>query len=92
MKFSTQHQRAITGNDIVIGVEADDSELIARVTTTLDGFEIGADQLDPPGVSYEREFPRVGSAEPFAQHELKIAVTDPDGKIKIAVRKWADLV
>jgi len=45
MKFSTQRQRAITGNDLVIGIEAENDELIARVVCTLDGFELGTDEL-----------------------------------------------
>jgi len=92
MKFSTQRQRAITGNDLVIGIEAENDELIARVACTLDGFELGTDDLDPPGVSYERDFSRVGNAGPHVGHELKITVTDPNGKIKIAVRRWEDSV
>ena len=92
MKFSTQRQRAIIGNDLVIGIEAENDELITRVACTLDGFELGTDGLDPPGVSYEREFLRVGSAGPHTGHELTIAVTDPEGKTKIAVRRWEDPV
>lgn len=92
MKFSTQRQRAITGNDIVVGVEAEGTELISRVTTTLDGFELGTDDMDPPSVSYEREFSRAGRAEPHADHELKITVADRDGNTKVAVRKWTDAV
>jgi len=92
MKFSTKHQRVITGNDIVIGIEAEGEELISRVTTTLDEFELGSDQLEPASVSYEREFPRVGSAGPQMEHELKITAANPDGKTKVAVRKWTDSV
>jgi len=92
MKFSTQRQRTIIGNDLVIGIEAEDDELIACVACTLDGFELGTDNLDPPGVSYERDFPRVGNAGAHMAHELKITVTDPNGKTKIAVRKWEDPV
>jgi hypothetical protein len=43
MRFSIQHSRAVAGNDITVGVEADGPEVIARVTTNLDGFEIGDD-------------------------------------------------
>jgi hypothetical protein len=92
MKFLTQRQRGSTGNDLVIGIEAENEELIARVDCTLDGFELGTDELDPPAVSYERDFPRVGNAGPHMGHELKITVTDPNGKIKIAVRRWEDPV
>jgi hypothetical protein len=90
MKFSIQRQRAITGNDLVVGIEAENDELIARVACTLDGFELGVDELDPPSVSYERDFSRVGNAGPHVMHELKITATDPNGKTKIAVRKWED--
>jgi len=92
MKFSTQRRRAITGNDLVIGIEAENDELIARVVCTLDGFELGTDELDPPGVSYERDFSSVGNAGAHLRHELKITVTDPNGKTKIAVRRWEDPV
>jgi hypothetical protein len=92
MKFSTQRQRAVIGNDLVVGIEAENDELIARVACALDGFELGTDELDPPGVSYERDFSRVGNAGPGMGHELKITVTDPNGKAKIAVRRWEDSV
>ena len=90
MKFSIQHQRAVTGNDVVVGAEAENDELIARVACTLDGFELGIDELDPPAISYERSFPGVGSAGPGTEHSLKITVTDANGKTKIAVRRWED--
>jgi hypothetical protein len=92
MKFSFQRQRAVAGNDLVIGVEAENDELIAHVACTLDGFEVGTDELDPPAVSYERSFPGVGSAGPRKEHTLKITATDPNGKTKIAVRRWEDSV
>jgi hypothetical protein len=92
MKFSTQHQRAITGNDLVTGIEAENEELLARVACTLDKFELGTDELDPSSVSYERDFSGVGDAGPHTEHELKITVTDPNGKTKIAVRRWEDPV
>jgi hypothetical protein len=90
MKFSTQRQRAIAGNDLVIGIEAERDELIARVACVLDGAELGSDELDPPAVSYQRDFSHVGNAGPRMAHELKITVTDSDGKAKVAVRRWED--
>jgi hypothetical protein len=78
--------RAITGNDLIVGIEAENDELIARVACTLDGFELGMDELDPTSVSYERDFSRVGNAGPHVVHKLKITVTDPKDKAKIAVR------
>lgn len=48
MKFSVQHQRSIVGNDISVAIEAEGNQVICHVTTTLDGFDIGDDELDPP--------------------------------------------
>jgi len=91
MKFSIQHQRAVVGNDLVVGIEADAEERISRVTITLDGFDLGDDAIDPPSVSYERQFLQVGDASPHTQHQLTVLATDPDGKTKSADRRWQDV-
>ena len=90
MRFSIQHSRAVAGNDITVGVEADGPEVIARVTTNLDGFEIGDDEVAPPCVSYERQFLRAGEASPLMEHELVVTVTDTQGNTKSADRRWQD--
>jgi hypothetical protein len=90
MKFSIQHNRAIAGNDITVGVEAVENEVIAHVTTNLDGFDIGDDEVDPPSVSYERQFLHAGDASPLLQHELMVTVTDTQGNKKSADRRWQD--
>ena len=90
MRFSIQHSRAVAGNDITVGVEADGPEVIARVTTNLDGFEIGDDEVDPPCVSYERQFLHAGEASPLMEHELVVTVTDTQGNTKSADRRWQD--
>lgn len=61
---------------------------ISRVTTTLDGFDLGHDVLDPLGVSYEHQFLKVGDARPRLQHQLTVTVTDPSGQTKSADRRW----
>jgi hypothetical protein len=91
MKFSIQHNRAIVGNDITVGLEAEGSEVISHVTTTLDGFDIGDDEIDPASVSYERQFLQVGNASPHLQHELIVTVTDTRGNTKTADRRWEDV-
>ena len=48
MKFTIQRNRAIAGNDITVGIEAEGNEVISHVTTNLDGFDIGDDEVDPP--------------------------------------------
>lgn len=91
MKFTIQHQRAVAGNDIVVGIEAEGSEQIARVTTTLDGFDLADDPLDPPSVSYERQFLQAGDASPHREHQLTVTVSDPAGQMKSADRRWQDV-
>jgi hypothetical protein len=90
MRFSIQHNRAIAGNDITVGIEADGNEVIAHVTTNLDGFDIGDDDIDPPSVSYEQQFLQAGDASPHMQHELIVTVTDTQGNTKTADRRWED--
>ena len=90
MRFSIQHSRAIAGNDIIVGVEAEGNEVIARVTTSLDGFDIGDDEIDPASVSYERQFLHAGDASPLLQHKLLVTVTDTQGNTKTADRRWQD--
>jgi len=48
MKFSIQHQRSLLGDDLVVGMEAEEEERISRVTITLDGFDLSDDAIDPP--------------------------------------------
>lgn len=91
MKFTIQHQRAIVGNDISVGVDADGDQVISRVTTTLDGFDLADDQLDTPSVSYERQWLQAGDASPHRTHELVVTVTDSDGKTTSADRRWEDV-
>lgn len=52
-------------DDINLKVDAEDNEEILTVTCTLDGFEIGCDDLtDNPVVSFHRSFSGVGDAGP----------------------------
>jgi hypothetical protein len=91
MKFSIQRNRAIAGNDITVGVEADGNEVISHVTTNLDGFDIGDDEVDPPSISFERQFLQAGDAGPHMQHKLLVTVTDSQGNMKNADRRWQDV-
>jgi hypothetical protein len=91
MKFSIQHQRSIVGNDITVGIEAEGDQIISRVTTTLDGFDLGDDELNPSCASYGRQFLQVGEASPHLDHELIVTVTDGQGKQVSADRRWQDV-
>jgi hypothetical protein len=90
VKFSIQHNRAVAGNDITIGLEAEGNEVISHVTANLDGFDIGDDEVAPASVSYERQFLQAGDASPHLQHELIVTVTDSQGNAKTANRRWED--
>jgi hypothetical protein len=91
MKFSIQHRRSIVGNDIDVSIEAGGDQVISHVTTTLDGFDIGDDELDPPCASYERQFLQAGDASPHLEHELVVTVRDTQGKNTSADRRWEDM-
>jgi hypothetical protein len=91
MKFAIQHQRAVAGNDITVGVEAEGDQVISHVTTSLDGFDLGDDDLNPPSSSYERQFLQAGDASPHRDHELVVTVTDAQGKTTRADRRWQDV-
>lgn len=91
MKFSIEYARSLTGNDISVAVEGEADQVIRHVTTTLDGFDIGDDELEPPCVSYERKFLQVGDASPHLEHELVITATDLSGKTISADRRWEDV-
>jgi hypothetical protein len=90
VKFSIQHNRAVAGNDITVGLEAEGNEVISHVTANLDGFDIGDDEVAPASVSYERQFLQAGDASPHLQHELIVTVTDSQGNAKTANRRWED--
>lgn len=57
MKFAISIQRALSGNDIDVQIDAEGDETISAVTCTLDGMEIGSDDLaDTPVASFHRSF------------------------------------
>ena len=91
MKFTIAYQRALTGNDIDVQVEAEGEEMIFGVTCSLDGFEIGSDDLsEAPVVSFHRTFSRVGDAAPGKDHKILVEATGKDGKLSRATRVWTD--
>lgn len=91
MKFTINHQRSVAGNDITVGVEAEGEQTISHVTTTLDGFDLADDELNPPCASYERQFLQAGDASPHRDHELTVTATDSQGKQVTADRRWQDV-
>lgn len=91
MKFSIQHRRSVMGNDIDVAVDSEGDNLISHVTTTLDGFDIGDDELDSPCASYQRQFLQAGDTSPHLAHKLAVQVRDMQGKTIAAEALWEDL-
>lgn len=91
MKIEITHKRVPIGNDITVKVSAENKERISFVQTKLDRFSIGNDRLSPPNVSYERIFPKQGSASPGRRHTVTVKVRDQDGNDHNATHKWTDI-
>jgi len=92
MKFTLNHSRALSGNDISVDLEAEGEEKIQRVETKLDGFSLGADVLEDSSDSYQRVFSGVGDAGPGTDHTLVVSVEQGDGKTHSATCMWTDPV
>ena len=92
MKFTLNHARSITGNDISVHVEADKGNAIRRVRTVLDGFELADDPLDAESDSYERTFSNAGTAGPGNEHRLLVSAEQSDNKTHSATSIWVDSV
>ncbi len=90
MKFTINHARAISGNDIYVSVQADDGKSIAAVRTELDAFELANDALTAPSDFYERTFSGAGSAGPHAQHSLTVTAELTDGAAHSSTSIWSD--
>jgi len=92
MKFTIARQRAFSGNDIDLQIEAEGEELIFAVRCSMDGVEIGSDDLtETPVVSFHRSFRQVGEARPGETHKMIVEVRDKDEKpSRFAIRIWTD--
>src|SRR5215467_3464945 len=81
MKFNITYQRALAGNDIDVQIDAEDKETIGSVRCSLDGFEIGCDDLsDTPVVSFHRSFPQAGDARSGQTHKFVVEVGGGNGE------------
>jgi len=93
MKFAIACQRAFIGNDIDLQIEAENDEIIYAVRCSLDGTEIGSDDLGETPVNFfHRSFPQAGEARPGETHKLMVEVRGKDGEpSRFATRIWTDL-
>ena len=90
MKFTINHARAIAGNDIYVGVQADANKPIASIRTELDAIELATDELSAPSDFYERTFSRAGTAGPNTQHSLIVTAKLTDGTAHSSTSLWSD--
>lgn len=92
MKISVTHTRAIQGHDIDVSVDADAAEALTWVQTTLDGFVLGTDPLNPAQQLYARQFAQVGDAAPVMDHVLNIEAVNEANRSARATVRWTDAV
>jgi len=81
------------GKDLVnqfveVEVKGREGQLVANVTTVLDGFEIGDDDLNPPEDSYERTWNQVGTGAPNQTHKVVVTAVDDKGNQSSASKTW----
>jgi hypothetical protein len=88
MQFSVSHTPDVMGNEIVLSVLREGTELISRVVTNLDGFTLGDDALDPASVSYGRTFANAGHFP--KNHKLIITATTTNGDQQSHTEQWND--
>jgi hypothetical protein len=93
VKFAIRSERALLGNDIDVQIDAESDEMITLVICTLDGCEVGSDDLSQaPVVSFHRTFCRVGEAQAGKLHRFMAEVFGNFGEgSKRASRIWNDL-
>jgi hypothetical protein len=92
MTFKLAVCRDVVGSRIDITVVSEPDRLIARVTTTLDNFGLGDDQLENPSTHFERGFVQAGNAGPGTRHVLEVQVRDEGGSAEHATKVWVDEV
>jgi hypothetical protein len=92
MTFGLAVSRDVVGSRIDITVDTEPDRLIAQVTTTLDNFELGNDQLKNPSTHFERGFVQAGNAGPGTGHVLEVQVRDEGGSKEHATKVWVDEV
>jgi hypothetical protein len=73
---------------VEVKVRGRDGQLVANVTTVLDGFAIGDDNLNPPEDSYEHTWNQVGTGGPNQTHKVVVTAMDDKGNQSSASKTW----
>ena len=90
MDIQIQAGRDMVNQWVDVTVKAGTGELIANVTTALDGSSIGDDNLYSPQSSYERSWHQVGTGVPNQTHTVVVTVVDDKGSQSSGSKTWQD--
>ena len=82
--------RDMVNQMVEVTAKGEGGQQVAAVTTVLDGFSIGDDNLYPPQTSYERSWSQVGSGAPNQTHVVVVTVVDDKGLRSTASKTWQD--
>jgi len=90
MDIQIQAGRDVMDQWVDVAVKGGAGQLIANVTTVLDGFAIGDDDLTPPEGSYQRTWHQVGTGAPNQTHNVVVTTVDDNGNQESASKTWQD--
>jgi hypothetical protein len=90
MEIGIQAGRDIMDQWVDVTVKGGSGQLISHVTTNLDGFPIGDDDLNPPESSYQRTWHQVGSGGANQTHQVAVTAHDQKGNEESASKTWQD--
>ena len=90
MDIQIQGGRDVMNQRVDVTVKGGAGQQIVNVTTALDGFPIGDDNLYPPEQSYEKTWNQVGTGAPNQPHEVAVTAVDDKGNRASASKTWRD--
>jgi len=88
MDIGIQAGRDVMNLWVDVTVKAGSGQRIATVTTVLDEFSIGDDNLYPPEDSYQRSWRQVGTGAPNQLHSVVVTVADDKGTQSSGSKTW----
>jgi len=90
MDIQIQGGRDVMNQWVDVAVKGKAGQLVANVTTVLDGFVLADEDLSPPEDSYQRTWHQVGTGIPNQTHKVVVTAVDDQGKQESASRTWQD--
>jgi hypothetical protein len=90
MDIQIQGGRDVMNQRVDVMVKGGAGQQIANVTTALDGFPIGDDNLYPPEDSYQRTWNQVGTGAPNQTYKVVVTAVDDKGNQASAPKTWQD--